>query len=97
MIPLYNNGSKTANHPELKFKSDPHFGEYNNWIRIYALRYVDDDNVCNYIITGGGIKVFGKMSDNAVTEYEEEKMNLVIDYLIEKGISTREQIETLVL
>lgn len=97
-IHLYKKPDNKVYHPESKFKSHLFYQDFENWIRIYAVKYTDDaTGVDNYIITGGGIKLVEKMSDNAVVEYEEKKQDAVIRYLIENEITTREQIETLIL
>lgn len=96
--PLYQNPSKEVIWPEKKFKFKYRTEEYENWIRIYAVRFVEEDTgIVNYIITGGGIKLVGKMSDFAPLEYEERKQEMVINFLIENGLTTRERIEAVVL
>lgn len=97
-IPLYKNPDNKVYHPESKFKSHLYVEDHENWIRIYAVKYRDDESSeDNYIITGGGIKLFGKMSDNAVVEYEEQKQNAVIKFLVDNGLTTRDKIEQLIL
>ena len=97
-IPLYKSPDGKVYHPESKFKSHLYTEFFENWIRIYAVKYDDDESgEENYIITGGGIKLVGKMSDSAVIEYEEAKQNVVIQYLIDNGVTTREKIELLII
>lgn len=96
--PLYKNTDGNVYFPKSKFKLKVKHSEYENWLRIYAVKYTDEETgVENYIITGGGIKLVAKMSDNATIEYEEKKQEAVIDFLIEKEITTRDKIETLIL
>lgn len=54
----------------------------NSFIRIYAVK-LDDRQ---YAVTGGAIKLSGKMQDRAHTQLELDKMNKVIDYLIREGV-----------
>ena len=94
-VPLYKNPSSSVIHPEFKYKLHLFDNYYENWIRIYALRFKEDNGIINYIITGGAIKLVRKMSDYPVIEYEERKQEQVIKFLIENGYTTREKIELL--
>ena len=97
-VPLYKNPDNLVRWPESKYKSVYHNKVFENWIRIYAVRFVEEDTgLTNYIITGGGIKLVRKMSDFAPIENEERKQEKVIQYLIEYGITTRDKIEVVIL
>lgn len=98
-IPLYNDTPRgKVFHPELKFKSHYYYEDFENWIRFYAVKYVDEETQTkNYIITGGSIKLVGNMADYAPIEYEEKKQNMVIQYLIEQKITTRDKIEKVII
>lgn len=97
-VPLYKNPDKTVKWPDNKFKSKYHNIDFENWIRIYAVRFVEEDTgKINYIITGGGIKLVGTMSDFTPLEYEEKKQEKVIQFLIDNGYTTREMIETVII
>ena len=97
-IPLHENPNKAVKWPDSKFKSKYHDVEFENWIRIYAIRFVEEDTgKVNYIITGGGIKLVEKMSDFAPLQYEERKQEKVIQYLIDNEYTTRDKIETVVI
>ena len=97
-ISLYKNPSSKEYHSECKFKSHLLHPKFENWIRIYAVKYKDNDSdIENYIITGGAIKLVEKMSESAVVEYEEQKQDIVIKYLIDNNLATREEIEKLIL
>lgn len=52
----------------------------NSFLRIYAIRYGS-----SYVITGGAIKLTDQMKDRAHTKVEIYKLDLVRDYLKEKG------------
>lgn len=52
----------------------------NSFLRIYAIRYGS-----SYVITGGAIKLTDQMKDRAHTKAEIYKLDLVRDYLKEKG------------
>ncbi len=97
-VPLHDNPNRAVKWPDNKIKSKYRDEEYENWIRIYAVRFVEEDtgNV-NYIITGGGIKLVEKMSEFAPLEYEEKKQEIVIQYLIDNNYTTRDRIETVIL
>ncbi|WP_407479664.1 hypothetical protein [Elizabethkingia miricola] len=53
-----------------------------SWIRIYAIRLAP--NI--YIVTGGALKLTGKMNERDHTKEELKKLNFVRDYLKEEGI-----------
>jgi len=97
-VPLHSNPNRKVKWPDSKFKSKYRNEEFENWIRIYAVCFVEEDTgKLNYIITGGGIKLVEKMSDFAPLEYEERKQEMVIQYLIDNDITTRDRIETVIL
>ena len=97
-VPLHKNPNKSVKWPESKFKSKYHNDDFENWIRIYAVRFTEEDTgLVNYIITGGGIKLVGKMSEFTPLEYEERKQEMVIQFLIDSGMTTRDRIETVIL
>ena len=97
-VPLHDKPNKAVKWPDSKFKCKYRNIEFENWIRIYAVRFVEKDSgKINYIITGGGIKLVEKMSEYAPLEYEERKQEKVIQYLIENGFTTRDQIETVII
>jgi hypothetical protein len=52
----------------------------NSFLRIYAIRYGNA-----FVITGGAIKLTKQMKDRKHTQEELYKLNLVKDYLQEKG------------
>lgn len=52
----------------------------NSFLRIYAIRYGN-----SFVITGGAIKLTKWMKDRKHTQEELYKLNLVRDYLQEKG------------
>jgi hypothetical protein len=52
----------------------------NSFLRIYAIRYGN-----SFVITGGAIKLTKLMKDRKHTQEELYKLNLVKDYLKEKG------------
>jgi hypothetical protein len=52
----------------------------NSFLRVYAIRYGT-----SYVITGGAIKLTDQMKDRKHTKDELYKLNLVRDYLREKG------------
>jgi hypothetical protein len=52
----------------------------NSFLRIYAIRYGN-----SFVITGGAIKLTKQMKDRKHTQEELYKLNLVRDYLQEKG------------
>jgi hypothetical protein len=52
----------------------------NSFLRVYAIRYGT-----SYVITGGAIKLTDLMKDRKHTKEELFKLNLVRDYLKEKG------------
>tara|TARA_R110002020_G_C16250687_1_gene769786 strand:+ start:237 stop:779 length:543 start_codon:yes stop_codon:yes gene_type:complete len=52
----------------------------NSFLRVYAIRYGT-----SYVITGGAIKLTDWMKDRDHTKKELYKLNLVRDYLQEKG------------
>ncbi|WPR77039.1 hypothetical protein [Algoriphagus sp. NG3] len=52
----------------------------NSFLRVYAIRYGT-----SYVITGGAIKLTDQMKDRKHTKKELYKLNLVRDYLQEKG------------
>jgi hypothetical protein len=52
----------------------------NSFLRIYAVRYRN-----SIVITGGAIKLTAKMQDRKHTKDELFKLNIVRDYLQEKG------------
>jgi len=52
----------------------------NSFLRIYAIRYGN-----SFVITGGTIKLTDQMKDRSHTKDELYKLNLVRDYLKEKG------------
>ncbi|WP_075351243.1 hypothetical protein [Algoriphagus marinus] len=57
------------------------YGTLNNsFLRVYAIRYGN-----SYVITGGAIKLTDQMKDRKHTKDELYKLNLVRDYLQEKG------------
>ena len=68
-----------------------------NWLRIYAVRFQDEDGKENYIITGGAIKTLRDSIGISSVSEEEAKMDLVIRYLENNIITDREQIERVVL
>lgn len=97
-VPLHENPNKAVKWPDSKFKSKYRDIEFENWIRIYAVRFVEEDTgKINYIITGGGIKLVGKMSEYTPLEYEERKQEKVIQYLIDNEYTTRDKIETVII
>ena len=97
-VPLHKNPNKSVKWPDSKFKSKYHDIEFENWIRIYAIRFVEEDTgKINFIITGGGIKLVEKMSDFAPLQYEERKQENVIQYLIDNDYTTRDQIESVII
>ena len=97
-IPLHNNPNKFVKWPDSKLKSHYRDEEIENWIRIYAIRFIEEDTgKVNYIITGGAIKLVGVMSDYATIENEERKQECVIKYLIDNNLTTRDCIEAVVL
>lgn len=97
-VPLHENPNKAVKWPDNKFKSKYRDFEFENWIRIYAVRFVEEDTgKINYIITGGGIKLVEKMSDFTPLQYEERKQDLVIQYLIDNNFTTRDNIETVII
>lgn len=56
-----------------------------NWLRLYALKIVDDEKTF-YVITGGMIKLTGLMEDRPHGLYERNKINQCRDYLKDKGV-----------
>jgi hypothetical protein len=52
----------------------------NSFLRIYAIRYGN-----SFVITGGAIKLTDQMKDRKHTQKELYKLNMVRDYLQEKG------------
>lgn len=88
---------KDVKWPESKFKLKMHDEEYENWLRIYAVRFVEKDTgLINYIITGGAIKLVRAMEEFAPMEYEERKQEKVIQYLLDNQMATREEIEKVI-
>lgn len=97
-VPLHKNPNGSVLWPESKLKSKYRCEDFENWIRLYAVRFVEEDTgQVNYILTGGGIKLVGKMSGFAPLEYEERKQEKVIQFLIDNEITTRDKIETVIL
>lgn len=97
--PLYDNEpSKDVQWPESKFKLKVNDVNYENWLRIYAVRFVEKETgLVNYIITGGAIKLVRTMAEFAPMAYEERKQEKVIKYLLDKELTTREEIEKVIL
>ena len=97
-VPLHDHPNKAVKWPDSKLKSKYCNEEFENWIRVYAVRFVEEEtgNI-NYIITGGGIKLVGKMSEFTPLEYEERKQEKVIQYLLDNDFTTRDRIETVIL
>lgn len=56
-----------------------------NWLRLYALKIMDDDQTF-YVITGGMIKLTALMEDRPHGLYERNKINQCSDYLKDKGV-----------
>lgn len=98
-VPLYNRKPHgDVYHPEMKFKSKYFYEDFENWLRFYAVKYLDEDTQTeNYIITGGSIKLVGVMSAFAPIDYEESKQDKVIQFLIDNEITTRDKIEKITL
>lgn len=97
-VPLYENPNRVVKWPSIKLKSKYRHNEFENWIRIYAIKFVEEDTGwINYIITGGGIKLVEKMSDFTPLQHEETKQEQVIRYLVDNGFTTRESIETVII
>ncbi len=97
--PLYNKPpGKIVKWPDSKFKLKVRDKEYENWLRLYAVRFVEKaTGKINYIITGGAIKLVRSMAEFAPMEYEERKQEKVIQYLLDNKMTTREEIETVIL
>lgn len=75
--PLYNNEAGTA----YELQQLKAYGtSSNSFLRMYAIRYGD-----SYVITGGAIKLTDQMKDRTHTKAEIHKLDLVRDYLKEKG------------
>ncbi len=97
-VPLHENPNKAVKWPNNKLKSKHYYNGFENWIRIYAVRFVEKDSGrINYIITGGGIKLVEKMSDFTPLQHEETKQEQVIQYLVDNGFTTRDSIETVII
>ena len=97
-VPLYNKPNRRAKWLNLKLKSKYYYEEFENWIRVYAIRFVEEETGrINYIITGGGIKLVETMSDFAPLQHEETKQEKVIQYLIDHEFTTRDRIETVII
>lgn len=95
---MHKNPNKEVKWPDSKFKFRYHDIEFENWIRIYAVRFVEEDTgKINYIITGGGIKLVEKMSDFTPLLNEERKQEMVIQFLIDNNYTTRDSIETVII
>ena len=59
------------------------YGEHRkSWLRIYAIRL----NSNEFVVTGGGIKLTETMNDREHLKKELEKLHLVKQFLISKGI-----------
>ncbi|UQD57096.1 hypothetical protein [Flavobacterium sp. K5-23] len=56
-----------------------------NWLRLYALKIIDE-NKTFYVITGGMIKLTGLMEDRPHGAYERNKINQCSDYLKDYGV-----------
>lgn len=75
--PLNNNEAETA----YELQQLKAYGILSNsFLRIYAIRYGN-----SFVITGGAIKLTKQMKDRKQTQEELYKLNLVRDYLQEKG------------
>lgn len=96
-VPLHENPNKAVKWPDRKFKIRYRDIEFENWIRIYAVKFVEETGKINFIITGGGIKLVGKMSEYTPLEYEEKKQEKVIQFLIDNEFTTRDKIEALII
>ncbi len=60
-------------------------GQYHthaSWLRLYAIRLESG----RYIITGGAIKLTATMQERVHTLEELNKLNMVRDYLLSKGV-----------
>ena len=55
---------------------------HTSWLRIYAIKL--DDGI--YLVTGGAIKLTPKIQDREHTLEELKKMEMVRNYLMDKGI-----------
>jgi hypothetical protein len=76
-VPLTQNEQSTIPFPRQKSYGD----RKKSWLRIYAIR-IDD---C-YLITGGAIKLTGRMDDRDHTNIELSKMNKCLEFFKEQGI-----------
>mgnify|MGYP003612138012 CR=1 FL=1 len=56
-----------------------------SWLRLYALKIVDDDKIF-YVITGGMIKLTHLMESRPHGLFEKNKINQCRDYLKDKGV-----------
>jgi hypothetical protein len=75
--PLHNKEAGTA----YELQQLKAYGTLNNsFLRIYAIRYGK-----SFVITGGAIKLTDQMKDRKHTQEELYKLNIVRDYLQEKG------------
>lgn len=96
--PLYNNPSHNARNPEMKKKVKIWHKDFENWLRLYAVKFVDKETGQeNIIITGGAIKLVAQMGDDPVVDYEEIKQDIVIDFITKNGYTTRDCIEKLII
>ena len=72
--------------------------EFENWLRLYAVKFIDKETgQVIIIITGGAIKLVAQMGDDPVVDYEETKQDIVIDFIINNGYTTRDSIEKLII
>lgn len=96
-VPLYEDSNSTVVCPDKKYVASFMKSDSHNWLRLYAVKYQDEDNKTNYIITGGAIKLSKDSAGvSSISDEEERKMNSVIKYLETNNITSRFQIERVV-
>ena len=100
--------SRNGKHPDLednflpleKYPSDHEaenrrkiYGKYPpSLLRLYALRIESKGRPPGYIVTGGGIKLTGKMSDMKELSDENKKLISVQNWLKQKGINCTQEL-----
>ncbi len=64
------------------------YGIVTKWLRIYAVKLTDE----TYVVSGGAIKLFGKMQEQKETEFELKKLIMLKDFLIANHVFDKENL-----
>ncbi|BDD00751.1 hypothetical protein [Persicobacter psychrovividus] len=83
LLDIFKPLSNTSHLEEME-RSKAYGTEPKSWLRIYALRIA----VNVYLVTGGAIKLVRTMQERPHLQSELDKLQIVKDYLIDRGIST---------